>query len=91
MQKLQKEINIPKERKRKRRKWKVSQEKMEKPEKKFGDITRKKVLRFLLLFHIPFYSIQNLLSLVSYYLKKYINSMNSKTTQQKQNLSKKIQ
>ena len=50
MQKLQKEINIPKERKRKRRKWKVSQEKMEKPEKKFGDITRKKVLRFLLLF-----------------------------------------
>ena len=50
MQKLQKEINITKERKRKRMKWKVSQEKMEKPEKKFGDITRKKVLRFLLLF-----------------------------------------
>ena len=50
MQKLQKEINIPKERKRKQRKWKASQEKMEKPEKKFGDITRKKVLRFLLLF-----------------------------------------
>lgn len=49
MQKLQKEINIPKERKRKRRKWKVSQEKMEKPEK-IWRYYPKKVLRFLLLF-----------------------------------------
>jgi len=46
--KIQNGTNIPKERKRKRRKWKISQEKKIKLEKKTGDITRKKILRFIL-------------------------------------------
>ncbi len=50
MEKLEKEIDIPKMRKKKRRKWKISRDKKHpKVEKKIGDITRKKVLRFIML------------------------------------------
>ena len=50
MEKLQKEVDIPKIRKKKRRKWKISRDKKHpKVDKKIGDITRKKVLRFIML------------------------------------------
>lgn len=50
MEKLQKEVDIPKIRKKKRRKWKISRDKkLQKVDKKIGDITRKKVLRFIML------------------------------------------